>query len=56
MRWQGLVGVGRADVMWVVSLWVNSELLPRLRELWQDPLPIEMWSLGSSALGEHFLA
>lgn len=33
MRWQGLVGVGRADVMWVVSLWVNSKLLPRLREL-----------------------
>lgn len=56
VRWQGLVGVGRADVMWVVSLWVNSKLLPRLRELSEDPLPIEMWSLGSSALGEHLLA
>lgn len=34
--------------MWVVSLWVNGKLLPRLRELSQDPLPIEMWSLGGA--------
>lgn len=37
--------------MWVVSLCVNGKLLPRLRELSLGPLPIEMWSLGSSALG-----
>lgn len=31
---------------------MNGKLLPRLRELSHGPLPIEMWSLGSSALGE----
>jgi hypothetical protein len=34
-----------------VSLCVDGKLLPRLRELSLGPLPIEMWSLGSSALG-----
>lgn len=43
-------------MMWVVSLWVNGQLLPRLRELSQGPLPIEMWSLESSALGKRLLA
>lgn len=56
MRWQGPVGVGRAGVLWVASLWLNVKLLPRLRELSQGPLPIEMWSLGSSALGDQLLA
>lgn len=52
----GAVGVGRAGVMWVVSLWIDGKLLPRLRELSHDPLPIEMWSLGSSALRKRLSA